>query len=172
MASSTLNIVNTIAWGNTSPTGADIRRDSGTLAVSYSDFGVAVTGDGNIAVDPNFTVTPSDGGDGWGDDLSTPAFDESTNDNFGNLHLLAGSPCIDAGNSFLTSTVDLDGNVRAVDEPSMPDIGIGMVTFLDMGAYEFGSVPPAGGILGDLNNDGRVDLIDISMLAANWLYGT
>ncbi len=171
LVTGTLNIVNTIAWGNTSPTGADIRRDSGTLAASYSDFGEAITGEGNLMADPNFTVIPSDGGDGWGDDPATPAFDESTNDNFGDLHLSAGSPCIDAGNSFITSTVDLDGNVRAVDDPAMPDIGIGMVTFLDMGAYEFGSVPPAGGILGDLNNDGRVDFIDISMLAANWLAG-
>lgn len=168
-SSSILNIVNTIAWDNTSPTGSDIAKDSGTLAVSYSDFGVAITGEGNLAADPNFAVTPSDGGDGWGDNSSTPAFDESTNDNFGDLRLSAGSPCIDAGTSFDTSAVDLDGNVRTVDDPDMPDIGIGPVAFVDMGAYEFGSAPPAGGIPGDVNNNGMVDFLDLAILARHWL---
>ena len=172
ITSGTLNIVNTIAWGNTSPTGADIRQDSGALTATYCDFGTAMTGEGNLAVDPNFAVIPSDGGDGWGDDPSTPAFDESTNDNFGNLRLAAGSPCIDAANSFYTSSVDLDGNVRAIDNPDTPDTGIGLVTFLDMGVYEYGSLPPAGGILGDLNNDGKVNLEDFMLMAQNWLVGS
>ncbi|MBN2209794.1 MAG: hypothetical protein JW709_00210, partial [Sedimentisphaerales bacterium] len=172
MTSGILNMVNTIAWGNTSPTGADLQKDSGTLTASYSDFGAAITGEGNLIADPNFAVAPNDGGDGWGDDPTTPAFDESTNDNFGNLHLAAGSPCIDAANSFYTGSVDLDGNIRAVDNPDTPDTGIGLVTFLDMGAYEYGSLPPAGGILGDLNNDDKVNLEDFMLMAQNWLVGS
>ena len=170
-SSSVLTVKNMIVWGNTSPTAADISRDSGTLSASYSNFGQAIAGEGNLMADPNFVVAPSDGGDGWGDNLSTPTFDESTNDNFGNLRISAGSPCIDAANSFFTGAVDLHGNVRAVDDPNMPDIGIGPVTFLDMGAYEFGSVPPAGGLCGDLNNDGKVDMIDMCAFSCNWLVG-
>jgi parallel beta-helix repeat protein len=163
-AGGALNIVNTIAWGNTSPTGPDLY---GTLTASYCDFGEAITGEGNLVADPNFTVIPSDGGDGWGDDPATPAFDESTNDDFGNLRLAAGSPCIDAGNSFITSAVDLDGNARAVDDPDMSDIGIGPVTYLDMGAYEYNPCV----IEGDFNCDGIVDLDDYCIFAANWLAG-
>ena len=170
ITSGTLNIVNTIAWGNTSPTGADLRQDSGTLTVAYSNFGTAIAGEGNLTVNPLFTAIPDNGGDGWGDNSATPAIDESANDDFGNLHLSAGSLCIDAGNSFFTGAVDLDGNVRAVNDPGTPDTGIGLVTFLDMGAYEFGSVPP-GGIPGDLNNDGKVNLDDFLIMAQNWLVG-
>lgn len=171
ITSGTLNIVNTIAWGNTSPTGADLQRDSGTLTAAYSNFGTAITGEGNLAVDPHFAALPNDGGDGWGDNTSTPAFDESINDDFGNLRLSAGSLCIDAGNSFFTGSVDLDGHVRAVDEPDTPDTGIGLVTFLDLGAYEFGSLPPFSGIPGDVNNDNKVDWEDIVIIAQNWLVG-
>ncbi len=169
--SGTMNIINTIAWGNTSPTGADIRQDSGTLTTSYSNFGIGMAGQGNLIVDPNFVVIPGDGGDGWGDDPTTPAFDESTNDNFGNVRLAEGSPCIDAANSLFTGSVDMDGNIRAVDDADTPDTGIGPVTFLDMGVYEYGSIPPSGGILGDLNNDNKVNLEDFRIMAQNWMIG-
>lgn len=170
ITSGTLNIVNTIAWVNTSPTGADLQRDSGTLAATYCHFGSVISGEGNLTGDPLFAINPTDGGDGWGDNPSTPAIDESANDDFGNLRLVAGSPCIDAGNSFFTGAIDLAGNVRAVDDPDTPDTGIGLVTFLDMGAYEFGSVPP-GGIPGDLNYDSKVNLDDFLIMAQNWLVG-
>ena len=45
-------------------------------------------GNGNIDDDPMFVREPNDGGDGWG---------VGGNDDYGDLHLRPGSPCIDAG---------------------------------------------------------------------------
>ena len=84
-------------------------------------------GIGNIDGDPQFMCDPDDGGDGWG---------AGGNDNFGDLHLLAGSPCIDAGdNAAASGPLDLDGNPRTID-------GDGNGTeVVDMGAYEFDPGP-------------------------------
>ena len=56
------------------------------------------------------------------------------------LHLSAGSPCIDAGDNTAVPTgivTDLDGNARFRDDPSVPDTGVGPAPVVDMGAYEF-----------------------------------
>jgi hypothetical protein len=48
-------------------------------------------------------------------------------DDFGDLHLPSGSPCVDAGNNAAvppTVTVDLDGNPRFIDDPTTPDSGV------------------------------------------------
>ena len=77
-----------------------------------------------------FTREPNDGGDGWG----------NGNDDFGDLHLQAGSPCIDKGNPLYVpgpNIIDLDGNPRVIGKA------------VDMGAYEYDKViyviKPAGG---------------------------
>ena len=58
-------------------------------------------GTGNIGDDPMFVRPPDDGGDGWGDGI---------NDDYGDLHLMEGSPCIDAGDNTNVppDTEDLD----------------------------------------------------------------
>jgi len=56
------------------------------------------------------------------------------------LHLTAGSPCIDAAdNDELPNGVDtdLDGERRYVDDPATPDTGHGAAPIVDIGAYEF-----------------------------------
>ncbi|MEM8711252.1 MAG: choice-of-anchor Q domain-containing protein [Planctomycetota bacterium] len=56
-----------------------------------------------------------------------------------NVRLAAGSPCIDAGDSDLVPaslTLDLDGNVRFVDDPASPNVGSGGPRIVDIGAYE------------------------------------
>ena len=86
-----------------------------------------------------FTRPPSAGGDGWGDDPTTPDIDEGANDDFGDLSLLPGSPAIDAGNNsnlpidiydldgdgdetdFLIGDLDLAGNSRFSDIWQTPD---------------------------------------------------
>ena len=49
---------------------------------------------------------------------------------------------------------------------SLINTGSGVLTFLDMGAYEF-QVPTC--IPGDHNCDGIVNLLDLSLLALHWL---
>ena len=73
----------------------------------------------------------SDAPAGDGNITNKPMFVDRHN---GDYRLSAGSPCINAGNNSLAPTnrslVDLDGNLR-----------IWNIT-VDMGAYEYGSVPP------------------------------
>lgn len=77
---------------------------------------------------PLFVTLPNHGGDGWGDDESTPAMDEGINDDYGDLRLQTGSPCIDSGSPetwIAPAAVDLAGLPRVM--------GMG----IDMGVYEF-----------------------------------
>ena len=87
-----------------------------------------------------------------------------------NLRLLDGSPSIDSG-FFLSSPVDLDGNIRPVDDPTTVDTGVGFPEVVDMGAYEFGSSPVLciSQLEGDINCDGIVNLLDQALLALHWL---
>ena len=62
----------------------------------------------------------------------------------GDLRLSAGSPCIDAGNVFAVTpsvTTDLDGNPRFVDDPGVPDTGLGPPPVVNLGAYERQTTP-------------------------------
>jgi hypothetical protein len=98
----------------------------GTLSIEYSLVKPAFSGAGNIDADPMFYRNPSPGADGtWG----------TGDDDYGDLRLQPGSPCIDAGsNSAVPSdlTTDLDGNPRILDFPGVHDPG----AIVDMGAYE------------------------------------
>lgn len=88
---------------------------------------------GNLSGDPLFVRSPNDGGDGWG---GGP--DSYANNDYGDLHLQTGSPCIDAGdNRFIGNCgLDLDGSLRVVDgdENGVSDV--------DIGVFEFGSEAP------------------------------
>jgi len=97
----------------------------------------AVDGGGNIDVDPMFVRPPGPGPDGaW----------DGVDDDFGDLRLQAGSPCINAGDPGfvpLPGESDLDGHARIL---------CGRV---DMGAYEFG--------IGDYDCDQSIDLSDFAI---------
>ena len=71
----------------------------------------------------------------------------------GNFELKADSPCIDMGDNAAVAGVDLDmdNDPRVVDGD-----GNGTAT-VDLGAHEY---VPAGKINGDMNGDGKVDLVD------------
>lgn len=131
-------ISNTIFWGNSDAAGsestaAQIYVDSGTPSVVYSciqdddpeqDVPFSAT---NIDDNPEFFRDPNDGGDGW-----NPAH---TNDDYGDLRLVGGSPCVDEG---IDDALDLDEDeVNTDDVPYDLDgrtrIGGDSV---DMGAYE------------------------------------
>ena len=71
----------------------------------------------NIDDYPMFVRDASDGGDGWGDDPCTPGVDEGANDDFGDLHLLNGSPCINTGGPLgwiAPGSLDMDGEPRVM----------------------------------------------------------
>jgi predicted outer membrane repeat protein len=103
-------VVNSILWGNTPDEIANLF--DATIQVSYSNVQGGYPGDGNIDADPLF-------------------LNDATND----LHLAAGSPCIDAADGDLAPATDMDGNPR-VDDPDTPDTGQGIPPFADMGAFE------------------------------------
>ncbi|MCK4357283.1 MAG: T9SS type A sorting domain-containing protein, partial [Candidatus Cloacimonetes bacterium] len=88
--SSTVNVENSIFWGDTPQ---EIFPPSADLIAEYSDIQGGWSGNGNIDADPLF--------------IAGDPFD---------YHLQDISPCIDAGlNDYVTIDYDLDGNVRIWD---------------------------------------------------------
>ncbi len=115
-------VSNCILWGNT--VGSQIYD---AAIVNYSDVQGGWTGAGNISVDPLFVRNPSPGPDTvWG----------TADDDYGDLRLQIGSPCIDAGSNAAVptgTTTDLAGDPRFIDVPGVHDPG----AIVDMGAYEY-----------------------------------
>ncbi|MHC4501365.1 MAG: hypothetical protein ACYS21_19915, partial [Planctomycetota bacterium] len=120
-------LVNCILWANADSegTGEFAQFQGPTRGVSYSciqdddpnDGYIPFGGEeyGNIDDNPMFVRDPNDGGDGWGDDPGTLDVNEGVNDDFGDLHLQSGSPCINAGSPFVwikPNSVDIDGQPR------------------------------------------------------------
>lgn len=146
-AGGTLHMHNCIAWayGGSAPLG-----NVGAHDVTYCNIQGGYTGAGNIDVDPQFTNVGSN-----------------------DLHLLATSPCIDAGDATKIVgqyPVDYDGLPRALDDPDTPDTGVAVVGIsVDMGAFEF--QPPGGpadACPADLNDDLVIDVFDLFDLLAAW----
>ncbi len=77
-------------------------------ADSYSVPPFDINDNAIIVNDPLFVREPNDGGDGWG---------VGGNDDYGDLHLLPGSPCIDAGSTLYVpapNATDIDGQPRMI----------------------------------------------------------
>jgi hypothetical protein len=85
-----------------------------------------------------------------------------------------GSPAIDAGDNLAVPddiATDLLGNQRFFDDPDTSDTGNGDAPIVDIGAIEFGSIPPDRGCIPDMNDDGVVDTTDVLMFLAAWNLG-
>jgi len=122
---SDIEMSNCILWDG----GGEIwNNDGSTITISYSDVQGGWPGEGNINVDPLF-VEP-----GYWDDNGTVM---DPNDDFwvdGDYHLLATSPCIDAGDpnySAPDNPTDIEGRARIVDGDGNGEVVV------DMGAYEY-----------------------------------
>lgn len=181
-----IHLTNCILWGNTDGSGAGLSAQiSYCYPASYDGITYCCVQDDdpndgsapcgghemhNIDVNPMFVRPPSDGGNGWGDDPSTLDVDEGANDDFGDLHLMAGSPCIDAGNNEVDTgmigesltgrrltAIDRENHVRNADDPAVPDTGTGSAPIVDMGAYEFASRPLSSQVFVDCNAVGAGD---------------
>ena len=102
--------------------GDEIWNDDGsTIAVNYNDVQAGWPGQGNIDTDPCF-VDPA----------------------YGDYHLSDFSPCIDAGDpNYIPgpNETDLDGKPRVLDG-NEDDTAV-----VDMGAYEYGSLPPVEAVV-------------------------
>jgi predicted outer membrane repeat protein len=125
-----LTVENSILWGNRADVSAQIFAQGMDITFScIQDFHVHGHEDSNnINDNPMFIREPNDGGDGWWDDPCTPDVNEAANNDYGDVHLRAGSPCINAGDPNGPAgydTVDMDGQPRV------------MGGCVDMGADEF-----------------------------------
>ena len=148
---SSANVVNCIVWGNSPDQIAEAQ------GVSYSCVQGGHDGEGNIEADPVFFRNAEPGPDGlWG----------TSDDDYGNLRLSPGSPCLDAADNTAVPdgvTVDLDGGPRFADDPGSADTGSGECPIVDMGAYELPTTCPW-----DLNCDGDVRIEDFLIVLAQW----
>ncbi len=140
-------------------------------SIDHSCTQAGWAGTGNIGTDPQFVRDPSPGLDGqWG----------TLDDDYGDLRLRAGSPCIDIGsnaavpadsldldgdgNTTEPTPIDLAGLLRFYDDPATADCTVapgtcGTAPIVDMGAHEFVTS-------GDLNCDGNVTLDDLPLFVA------
>jgi hypothetical protein len=116
--SSTLNIKNSIFWGNTTG-GTTVSSIDGTPTVTNSDVEGGYAGTGNINQNPLFVNTANPPG---ADGIFGTADD--------GLALTACSPALNVGNNTGIAATDIVGNPRRYNN------GI-----VDMGAYEFQSAP-------------------------------
>ncbi|MHC4088347.1 MAG: choice-of-anchor Q domain-containing protein [Planctomycetota bacterium] len=156
---------NCIFRGNSDSNGVDESAQiyGGSPVVNYSSvqgWSGSLGGTGNTGADPMFVREPNDGGDGWCDDLFTSDVDEGANDDFGDVHLLPGSPCIETGDpNFIAgpNDVDIDGHPRIIDgDCNDTDV-------VDMGAFEFNYA-----YMGDFDYNCSVDFVDFSIFGLAW----
>jgi len=122
-------MVNSIAWG-----GADLL--AGQVHASYCCVEGGFAGEGNINTPPLFCDPEN-----------------------GDWRLLAGSPCIDAGNSPTVPTLikfDLDQNPRFFDDLGTADTGVGPGAIVDMGAFEYRRAPVGWRQVSTDGPDGRM----------------
>jgi len=139
------SLTNVILWSNTAViSGSQLYNSEASVIITtslvqdgitgggvFNENSTVINGGGNLDGNPAFVRAPDPGPDGDWDGVA---------DDYGDLHLVAGSPSIDTGtNSTISLPTDLDGQPRIVDGDGDGD------AIVDMGAYEYNC--PAGSIL-------------------------
>jgi len=161
--SGSLDVANSIIWGNIHLSGDDefaqiwLSNNTSPIQVTHSciqnmDSDLAGANN-NIVSNPRFS-------DQLGPDGEPASGDED-------FSLLATSPCIDAGdNAEAVGNYDVDGNTRFIDDPFTDDTnGSGTPPIVDMGSYEYrptGLVDVGGIVIWSSLSDGSFHD------AANW----
>lgn len=151
-------ITNSILWGNAASDSLTrtIYNESSATSVSNSDVqdGWVGIGSNNIDVDPNFVRNPYYGVDNqWA----------TADDDYGDLHVQPGSPCINTGeNTFLPSDMldlDADGNFGEWIPFDLDNLGRMSGGTVDTGAYEFqeNTAPVARDLNVQTNEDTPLD---------------
>lgn len=147
-ATTTSTLIGCVLWGNTSPGTTEAAQVGAAVPANFNYNCVqgltgTLGGVGNIATDPLFVDANG------ADDIVGNADDD--------LRLAIGSPCIDAADSgaFPSDAFDLDadgviaepvaldiaGEPRLVDDPSVADTGAGGAPVADIGAHEGAGTP-------------------------------
>jgi hypothetical protein len=155
-----LTLRNSISWKNAGLAGAVEQRQLTALgfldvaATSVLGWSGVYGGLGNDGNDPAFV-------DAMGPDLTRGTADDD-------YRLRPISNSIDnAMSNWLAPALypfDLDGADRFVDDAGSANMGVGPVTYLDRGCYEFvGVACPT-----DLNGDAKTDAADLAILLGAW----
>ena len=128
---------------------------------------------------PAFSLVPEAGAtpDANGNFNANPMFVDASN---GDYRLAAGSPAIDAGNSFgllgsvdvITLLEDFDGNVRNLDDTDTPNTGVPAWELnIDLGAFEFQPAGVVSDCPADQNFDGVLTPSDFNAWIINYNNG-
>ena len=153
-------VVNCTFANNTAKSDGVIVNSESSLTMTNSivwgnNYNTITNMSGSSAV---VTYTDFQGGyTGTGNINITPMFTDTNSDDY---HLQPGSQCIDVGNdSAVPENVigDMDGTPRIIDG------NCDAVARVDMGCYEFSHK-----WFGDLNEDCKVNLLDIAVLGNHW----
>ncbi|MBI3867660.1 MAG: right-handed parallel beta-helix repeat-containing protein, partial [Verrucomicrobia bacterium] len=117
--------------------GANVGRFQGQpISATLDAWRTASGKDANsMNTDPLFTdLNGSDNLLGWTQPDPQSQFADFGRDD--NVHLRGKSPAVDAANSDLGTSLDLEANAR-VDDLGTPNTGAGVYRFFDLGAFEF-----------------------------------
>lgn len=169
-------IYNSIIWGNESggiiAASSQIKEGATIYSSCLQDdsedgtyINPGITAYNCIDSNPKFVRDPYDGGDGWG---------VGENDDYGDLCLQPGSPCIDTGdNAYLpqdSEDLDKDGDTTEpipydfLYKPRVADGDCNTTDIVDMGAYEFSYIQ-----FGDFAGGCDINFADYAVLALAWL---
>ena len=148
-----IRVVNCVLWNNTATSNPNFGPNGTAPIVTESNIEGGWTGSNNIDADPMFANLAG-----------------------GDLRLLAGSPCIDRGDSGQVIALGRDAAwaTRGANDPATPDRGVAALgNVVDMGAYEFQTVAAPSSCRADISGpfgvpDGMVGFQDILEVISAW----